>query len=73
MSEPDQETQLSPNAETMDLETAIRRKVLSKDRRFELAAYFFIYEALAHTQRELGRDAEGLEAVERHVSGQELL
>lgn len=59
--------------EPVDLETAIREQVLSRDKRFELAAYFFIYEALAFTQKALGRDAEKLEAAERHVSGQELL
>ena len=57
----------------MDLETAIREKVLVHDSRFELAAYLFIYEALAYTQKRAGRDRPDLDLAERHVSGQELL
>ena len=56
-----------------DLETAIRERVLSRDRRYELAAYFFIYEAIAFTQKLLGRDDPNMEPAERHVSGRELL
>jgi uncharacterized repeat protein (TIGR04138 family) len=59
--------------EPVDLETAIRRQVLSRDPRFELAAYFFIYEALAYTQKALGRDGPNLTPAQRHVSGQELV
>jgi uncharacterized repeat protein (TIGR04138 family) len=61
------------NEAPVDLETAIRRQVLSRDPRYELAAYFFIYEALAYTQKSLGRDAADLTAAQRHVSGRELL
>jgi uncharacterized repeat protein (TIGR04138 family) len=59
--------------EPVDLETAIRRQIISRDPRFELAAYFFIYEALAYTQKALGRDGENLTPAQRHVTGQELL
>ena len=57
----------------MDLDAAIREKVLSRDTRYELAAYFFIYEALAFTQKLLGRDDPKLDAAQRHVSGRELI
>lgn len=60
-------------AEPLDLETALRRKVLTRDPRFAVAAYLFLYEALNYTQRKLGRDDATLKARERHVSGQELL
>ena len=42
--------------EAADTETAIREQVLSRDPRYELAAYIFIYEALAYTQKALGGD-----------------
>ena len=57
----------------MDLDAAIREKVLARDTRYELAAYFFIYEALAFTQKLLGRDDPNLDAPQRHVSGKELI
>ena len=57
----------------VDLETAIRRRVLPGDDRYTLAAYLFIYEALVFTQKRLQRDDPNLEAGRRHVSGQELL
>ena len=57
----------------MDLDAAIREKVLSRDTRYELAAYFFIYEALAFTQKFLGRDDPNMDAAQRHVSGKELI
>lgn len=57
----------------MDLETAIRRKVLAHDTRFELAAYLFVFESLGFTQKFLGRDDPRLEPAQRHVTGQELL
>jgi uncharacterized repeat protein (TIGR04138 family) len=60
-------------AEVQDLETAIRQRIVRKDPRFQLGAYLFLYEALASTQRELGRDDPKLSAEERHVSGQELV
>lgn len=59
--------------EPLDLEAAIRRKVLSRDSRYELGAYFFLYEALAFTQKQLGRSDPDLESAKRHVTGQELL
>ena len=59
--------------EMVDLETAIRRNVLSKDRRYDVRAYLFIYEALAYTQKQLGRDDPNLEPPKRHVTGQELV
>ena len=57
----------------LDLEQAIRERVLSRDSRFSLPAYLFIYESLAFTQKQLGRDAPELDAGKRHVSGQELV
>jgi uncharacterized repeat protein (TIGR04138 family) len=59
--------------EPVDLETAIRQQVLSRDPRYELAAYLFIYEALAYTQKALGRDGASLTPSQRHITGQELL
>ena len=59
--------------EAVDLETAIRQQIIARDPRYELAAYFFIYEALAYTQKALGRDGPDLTPAQRHVSGQELL
>ncbi len=61
------------SARPLDLEAAIREKILQRDSRYDLAAYLFIYEALAFTQRSLGRDDPRLKAGERHVSGRELL
>jgi len=55
----------------LDLE--IRQRVLSRDDRYALGAYLFLYEALQYTQRSLGRDDAGLPARRRHVSGRELL
>ena len=57
----------------MDLDAAIREKVLSRDTRYEMAAYLFIYEALAFTQQLLRRDDPNQDAAQRHVSGKELL
>lgn len=56
-----------------NLEHAIRERVLSRDSRFSLPAYLFIYESLAFTQKDLGRNRANLEASRRHVSGQELV
>jgi len=68
------ESQTSPRPDApVDLETAIRRRVLPDDDRYDLAAYVFIYEALAFTQKQLQRDDRNLKAERRHVSGQELL
>lgn len=57
----------------LDLETAIRRKIIDRDPRFELGAYIFLYEALAFTQKDLGRNGKDLPPEGRHVSGAELL
>jgi len=57
----------------LDLETEIRHKILSVDDRYGLGAYVFVYEALDHTQRMLGRDPASPRIEDRHVSGQELL
>jgi len=62
-----------PKGQLLDLEEAIRRKVLSVDSRFEIGAYLFLYEALAFTQNELGRDGRELPSEKRHVTGTELL
>ncbi|MGD1000035.1 MAG: Minf_1886 family protein [Candidatus Brocadiia bacterium] len=59
--------------EAVPAETAIRQQILSRDSRYELAAYLFIYDALTYTQKALGRNAPDLTPAQRHVSGQELL
>jgi uncharacterized repeat protein (TIGR04138 family) len=59
--------------EAVPVEIAIREQILPRDPRYELAAYIFIYEALAYTQRALGRDDPKLTPAQRHVTGQELL
>jgi uncharacterized repeat protein (TIGR04138 family) len=56
-----------------DLESAIRRRVLARDVRYDLGAYLFLYEALAYTQRRLGRADARLSSEDRHVTGQELV
>jgi uncharacterized repeat protein (TIGR04138 family) len=71
--EPDTQHSNAPKGELVDLETAIRREVLSHDARFEIGAYLFLYEALGFTQKRLGRDARDLPQEARHVSGAELL
>jgi len=74
MSEPDEKTGAAAGkAQPIDLETAVRERVLRRDHRYDLAAYLFIYEALAFTQRLLGRDDPDLEPARRHVTGRELL
>ena len=45
-------------------------KILAKDPRYQRDAYFFVREALDHTQKTVGKDARGRI---RHVTGQELL
>ena len=57
----------------VDFETAIRRKVLAKDSRYDVNAYRFIYEALEHTQRLYERQRDSEDPARRHVTGQELL
>ena len=56
-------------------------QLLQEDRRYPFEAYVFIFEALRYAQNELGMGAEGPsepvaepepEAVEHHVSGQQL-
>ncbi|HRU07739.1 MAG TPA: hypothetical protein P5137_18400 [Candidatus Brocadiia bacterium] len=59
--------------EPQDLETAIRRRVLNRDKRYHINAYRFIYEALEHTQKLLGRRPDSDNPEDRHVTGQELL
>jgi uncharacterized repeat protein (TIGR04138 family) len=57
----------------VDLETAIRAQILSRDARYEVAAYLFLYEALGYTQKALGRTGPKLQQTEKHVTGGELL
>ena len=73
MGEHANESAASAPQEAVDLETAIRRRILPKDPRYQLAAYLFMYEALAYTQKKLGRDDPALEPAARHLTGQELL
>ena len=57
----------------LDLEREIREKVLTRDARYDLNAYAFVYEALAFTQKLLGRDMHSEDPKDRHVTGQELV
>lgn len=72
MSNP-QKTPEGPHVQVHDLEAELRAKVIARDSRYEIGAYLFLYEALAWTQKHLGRDDATLEAPARHVTGQELL
>ena len=45
-------------------------KIAAKDPRYHREAYFFVREALDHTQKTIGKDPRGRT---RHVTGQELL
>jgi len=73
MADQDKTDAPKPASTPVDLEADIRQKVLSRDARYELAAYVFIYEALAYTQQQLGRSDPEMDAAKRHVSGPELL
>jgi uncharacterized repeat protein (TIGR04138 family) len=44
--------------------------ILAKDQRYHRDAYFFIRDALDHTQKNVGKENRGQQ---RHVTGQELL
>ena len=70
MSEPEKNDPAEGAPQPLDLEAAIREKVIAHDPRYELGAYLFIYEALAYTQKSLDRDDPELEAKARHVTGQ---
>jgi uncharacterized repeat protein (TIGR04138 family) len=48
-------------------------EIVRRDPRYALEAYDFMFEALRHTQKLLGRLPAGEEEEQRHVSGQELL
>lgn len=73
MGKPAEDSAASSPREAVDIETAIRRRILAKDSRYQVAAYIFLYEALAYTQKKLGRDNPDLEPAQRHLTGQELL
>ena len=74
MSEPAKKNgERDAKADPPDLETAIRRRVLSRDKRYHINAYRFMYEALEHTQKLLGRRPASDTPEDRHVTGQELL
>lgn len=47
-------------------------QIVAKDARFQREAYFFVREALDHTQKMVGKAAPKKEEV-RHVTGQQLL
>ena len=49
------------------------RALVKEDPRYAYGAYEFVFEALGHTQHELGRDSDELPMRERHVSGRQLL
>lgn len=73
MSDPKKKQAGPPGKLPIDLHSAIRERILSRDSRYTREAYLFIYEALAFTQKRLGRDDPELDAAQRHVSGGELL
>jgi len=56
--------------QTQSFEDAVEQ-IVAKDPRYEREAYFFVREALDHTQRMIGKAPKKHEI--RHVSGQELL
>ena len=56
--------------QTQSFEEAVEQ-IVAKDARYEREAYFFVREALDHTQRTIGKAPKKNEI--RHVSGQELL
>ena len=56
--------------QTQSFEEAVEQ-IVAKDARYEREAYFFVREALDHTQRMIGKAPKKHEI--RHVSGQELL
>lgn len=60
-------------AKAVDLETALRRRVLGRDDRYHVNAYRFIYEALVRAQELFGRDPGSDDPGHRHVTGKELL
>jgi len=70
---PTNKTKLPETPQARDLETEIRRRVLPRHPQYHFHAYTFIYEALAFTQKLLGRDAQSDAPERRHVTGQELL
>ena len=59
--------------EAVDFDEAVRRCTRSRDRRYSVHAYEFVYLALGFTQQAMGRDSSGKEERRRHISGQELL
>ena len=73
MGEPKNDISGSEPRTPEDLETAIRERILARDTRYALAAYFFLYEALAFTQKKLKRDDPNMDIDQRHVRGQELI
>jgi len=58
---------------SLDPEEILRERVLKNDPRYPPAAYLFLYQALAYTQKMLGRDPANPDERKRHVTGQELL
>ena len=56
-----------------DLGSVILHRIIPRDKRYELGAYRFMYEALTFTQEMLGIDPGEAKAERRHVSGQQLL
>jgi len=58
---------------SLDPEDILHERVLKRDPRYPPAAYLFLYQALAYTQKMLGRDPANAEEEKRHVTGQELL
>ena len=55
-----------------DVEVEIRQKIISRDARYGIEAYKYVYEALDYTQRMLGRHKRS-KLQDRHVTGRELL
>jgi uncharacterized repeat protein (TIGR04138 family) len=48
-------------------------QVAQRDGRYSPQAYYFVFEALRHTQQMLGKNPGSPNEIERHVTGQQLL
>src|SRR5687768_11548878 len=67
---------LTPDHGRLTMDHPGLMEVARRDPRYAYEAYEFLFEALAHTQKMLGRVAEPTragESPENHVSGQELV
>ncbi len=49
------------------------KAILKKDDRYSIYAYQFVFEALSHTAKTLGKDSNSPNDEDRHIAGQQLL